>query len=66
MRKQKRRRKRRNHSPTFKAKVAFAALKEEKTLAQLSREFDVQVNQIKTGGNQLRENMASRFDTGLE
>ncbi len=60
------RRKRRNHSPAFKAKVAFAALKEEKTLAQLSSEFDVHVNQIKTWRNQLKENMASLFDTGLE
>ena len=36
----------RNHSPAFKAKVAFAALKSEKTLAQLSSEYDVHVNQI--------------------
>ena len=60
------RRKRRNHSPAFKAKVAFAALKEEKTLAQLSSEFDVHVNQLQTWRNQLKENMASLFDTGLE
>ena len=60
------RRKRRNHSAVFKAKVAFAALKEEKTLAQLSSEFDVHVNQIKTWKNQLKENMANLFDTGLE
>ena len=40
------RRKRRNHSPAFKAKVALAALKEEKTLAQLSAQYDVHVNQI--------------------
>ncbi len=60
------RRKRRNHSAAFKAKVAFAALKEEKTLAQLSSEFDVHVNQIKTWKNQLKENMANLFDTGLE
>ncbi len=60
------RRKRGNHSPDFKAKVALAALKGEKTLAQLSSEFDVHVNQIKTWRNQLKENMASLFDTGLE
>ena len=40
------RRKRRNHSPTFKAKVALAALKGDKTLAQLASEYDVYVNQI--------------------
>jgi transposase-like protein len=60
------RRKRRNHSPAFKAKVAFAALKEEKTLAQLSSEYDVHVNQIQTWRNQLKENMSSLFDTGIE
>ncbi len=66
MRKQKMRRKRRNHSPVFKAKVAFAALKGERTLAQLASDYDVHVNQIQTWRNQLKENMASLFDTGLE
>ena len=60
------RRKRRNHSPVFKAKVAFAALKGEKTLAQLASEYDVHVNQIQTWRNQLKENMASLFASGIE
>lgn len=60
------RRKRRNHSPVFKAKVAFAALKGERTLAQLASDYDVHVNQIQTWRNQLKENMTSLFDTGLE
>ena len=60
------RRKRRNHSPVFKAKVAFAALKGERTLAQLASDYDVHVNQIQSWRNQLKENMASLFDTGLE
>ncbi len=59
------RRKRRNHSPNFKAKVAFSALKGEKTLAQLASEYDVHVNQIQTWRNQLKQNMASLFDTGI-
>jgi transposase len=37
---------RRNHTPAFKAKVALAALKGEKTLAELARQFDVRPNQI--------------------
>ena len=37
---------RRNHSNDFKAKVALAAIKAEKTLAELSAEFDVHQNQI--------------------
>jgi putative transposase len=37
---------RRNHTPVFKAKVALAALKGEKTLADLAQQFDVHANQI--------------------
>jgi transposase len=37
---------RRNHSPAFKAKVALAALKGEKTIAQLADQFGVHVTQI--------------------
>ena len=37
---------RRNHSPAFKAKVALAALKGEKTLAELAQQFDVHPNQV--------------------
>ena len=35
---------RRNHSPAFKAKVALAAIKGEKTLAELAEQFDVHPN----------------------
>jgi hypothetical protein len=35
------RRPRRNHSPAFKAKVALAAVKGDRTLAQLAAHFDV-------------------------
>jgi hypothetical protein len=37
-----RKRTRRNYSPAFKAKVAFAAMKSGKTLAELARQFDGQ------------------------
>ena len=60
------RRKRRNHSPGFKAKVAFAALKGDKTLAELSSEHDVHVNQIQTWRNQLKDNMVELFDNGID
>ena len=40
------RRKRRNHSPAFKAQVALAALKGDKTLAELAQHFDIHPNQI--------------------
>ncbi|MGF6297709.1 transposase-like protein [Paraburkholderia sp. WC7.3g] len=42
-------RNRRTHSPAFKAKVALAALKGDKTLAELAQQFDVHPNQITTG-----------------
>jgi len=31
---------RRNHSPAFKAKVALAAIKGEKTMVELAQQFD--------------------------
>jgi transposase len=37
---------RRNHSPAFKAKVALAAIKGEKTLAELTQLHDVHATQI--------------------
>jgi transposase len=39
-------RKRRNHSPSFKAKVALAAVRGDRTLAELTEQFDVHPNQI--------------------
>ncbi len=60
------RRKRRNHSPAFKAKVALAALQGEKTLAELSSDYDVHVNQIQTWRKQLKNNMVSLFDSGID
>jgi len=55
------RRPRRNHSATFKAKVALAAVKGEKTLAELAQEFDVHANQITQWRGQLLEGAASVF-----
>ena len=39
-------RKRRNHSPSFKAKVALAAVRGDRTLAELAEQYDVHPNQI--------------------
>ena len=47
------RRPRRNHTPAFKAKVALAAIKGEKTLAELAQQFDVHPNQITSWKGQL-------------
>ncbi|MCA3400068.1 MAG: IS3 family transposase, partial [Roseomonas sp.] len=58
------RRPRRNHSPAFKAKVALAAVKGEKTLAELAAQFDVHANVIKTWRDQLLEGAAGIFGEG--
>jgi transposase len=49
---------RRNHSPAFKAKVALAAVKGEKVLAELAAELDVHANVIKAWRDQLLEGAA--------
>ena len=58
------RRSRRNHSPAFKAKVALAALKGDRTLAQLAEQFDVHPNQIASWKAQLEGGAADVFGLG--
>ena len=58
------RRPRRNHTPAFKAKVALAAIKGDRTLAQLAEQFDVHANQITTWKDQLLEGAANVFGSG--
>ena len=52
---------RRNHSPDFKAKVALAALKGDKTIAQISDQYGVHVSQITAWKDQLQASAASAF-----
>ena len=63
------RRKRRNHSPTFtplrvgfaQGQVAIAALKGNKTLAELAQQFDVHPNPITDWKMQLMDRSAQVF-----
>ncbi len=55
------RRKRRNHSSSFKAKVALAALKGDRSLAELAEQFDIHPNQITEWKRQLLENADQLF-----
>jgi len=58
------RRPRRNHSAAFKAKVALAAVKGDRTVAQLAEHFDVHPNQITTGKSQLEASASEIFGPG--
>jgi transposase-like protein len=52
------------NSLAFKAKVALAAIKGDRTLAQLAEQFDVHPNQITTWKGQLEEGAADVFGPG--
>ena len=57
-------RKRRSFSGAFKAKVALAACRGEKTTAQLAAEYEVHVGQITAWKKQLLEGAAELFEDG--
>lgn len=50
-----------NHSPDFKAKVALEAIREEMTMAELSKKYGVHPTQIGTWKRAAIENMATAF-----
>jgi len=53
--------KRKNHSPEFKARVALEAIREEMTLAELSKKYGVHANLISTWKRAAIENMTTAF-----
>ena len=56
--------KRRNHSPEFKAKVALAALKGDESLAALSQRYQINSNLIVKWKKQLLDQSAEVFASG--
>jgi transposase len=55
---------RKKHNAGFKAKVALAAIKGDRTIADLASEFGVHPNQISTWKKQLLAGAASVFEGG--
>ncbi len=60
------RRPRRNHTAAFKAKVALAALKGDRTLAELAEKYDVHANQITQWKTQLLDGAIGVFMSPAE
>jgi transposase len=57
-------RKRRTHSPDFKAKVALAAIKGDETLSELARRYQINSNLIVKWKKLLLENSGEVFASG--
>ena len=55
---------RRNHAPAFKAKLALAAIKGDRTLAELAEHFDVHANQIISWKSLLEGDASEIFGPG--
>ena len=57
-------RKRRNHSPDFKSKVALASIKGDQTMPELSLQFEINSNLIVRWKKQLIEQSSEVFASG--
>jgi transposase-like protein len=55
---------RRNHSGSFKAKMALAALRSDKPLTEIAQHYEVYPNQVTEWKRQLLERAADVFEGG--
>ena len=58
--------KRKQYSPQFKAKVALEAAKGDKTVAQLSSQYDLHPTVINNWKRQLLDNASDIFESGRQ
>lgn len=58
--------KRKQHSPTFKAKVALEALKEKQTLAELAKRFELHPTMISKWKQDFLDRASSIFEKASE
>ena len=58
--------KRRTFTREFKAKVALEALKEQLTLSQIAKKYDLHPNQVSAWKSQAKEDLLEIFGTGNE
>jgi len=54
-------RKRRNHKPSFKAKVALAAIRGDRTISEIARQYGVHPNQVSSWKKIVLDNLESLF-----
>ena len=53
--------KRRTHKPSFKAKVALAAIRGDKTIGEIASQYQVHVNQVSSWKKIALDNLESLF-----
>jgi len=58
--------KRRTFTREFKAKVAIEALKEQLTISQIAKKYDLHPNQVSAWKKQAKEDLLEVFGTGTE
>lgn len=54
------------HTPAFKAQVALAALKGDKTLSEVAAQYQVHVKLLQTWKKQMLEQAAMVFSSGVK